>query len=200
MSDQRRGDTDLPERVSEGLDELDRDTTSVGVATVLRLFREEYVSLANRNRRHIAEISNAYRRLLRGVMVAGLVYAAVQIGLGVLGYHLQVQSSNTITSVQSGRHLSLGVTCAVQSAVAQAGRQVIAGSSTPPPAAQEAALERFGFPPFKKRHAEAELAAQQYVLSITRSIHKQIGHKGDKLVNHDGTINCKQLATLAKIG
>lgn len=108
-------------------------------------------------------------------------------------------ASDAVTGVQQGRQTSLRVTCAVQSAVAQAGRQVIAGSNVPPPAAEEKALEAFGFPPFKERHKQAQHAADLYVSGISASIDKQIGHKGDGLVNPDGTINCQRLAQLAKI-
>lgn len=108
-------------------------------------------------------------------------------------------SSDAVTSVQQGRQTSLRVTCAVQSAVAQAGRQVIAGSDVAPPTAEEKALEAFGFPPFKQRHKQAERAADLYVSGISASIDGKIGHKGDGLVDSDGTINCQRLAQLAKI-
>lgn len=108
-------------------------------------------------------------------------------------------SSDAVTSVQQGRQTSLRVTCAVQSAVAQAGRQVITGSNVPPPATQERALEALGFPPFKVRHRQALKAADDYVATISKHIDAQIGRKGDGLVKSDGTIDCTRLAELAKI-
>lgn len=194
-------DEQLSNEVAAQLEHMPGDPSADDIRSVLAAFRREYATFAQRNANRLNEINDVYRKLVRYIMIAGGIFFLLQLGLGAFGLHLQIQNKNTLTQVQSGRHVSLGVTCAVQSAVAQAGREVIAGSSTPPPAAQEQALEMFGFPPFAKRHQQAENAADAYVLNISNTIDKQIGRKGDGLVSKKtGTINCTRLAQLARIG
>lgn len=108
----------------------------------------------------------------------------------------QIQLSATLSAVQRNREVALRVTCAVESAVAQAGRTVIAGDQPPPPT-EEKALEALGFPPFRVRLQMQERAADAYVAGIAARIERQVGSKGDGLVLPGGRINCDRLVQIA---
>jgi hypothetical protein len=112
---------------------------------------------------------------------------------------LSLQNNATLQHVQEGRQTGSAVTCAIVSAFSQAGKRVITGPPKPPPTAQEQALEKLGFPPFPIRHQQQLTAGNEYIKSISNSIEEKIGHKGDGLVKHDGTIDCAKLAALSNL-
>lgn len=170
----------------------------------LRAIRAEYGALALRNRRLI--------RLMLKIVGGGFATLFVAFSLiAIVSYSLtqdQADTSKTalhaVEQVQLGRKLSLGVTCAVQSAIAQAGRETITASvQKKPPPAQEAAFERLGFPPFAARKKAAKDQANTYVQSISASIDAQVGRTGDGLIRQKGklagTIDCKRLAAVARV-
>lgn len=194
-------DEELAKQIDEQLEGMPNNPDAESVREVLVAFRREYSTFANRNAGRLDEINAVYRQFSRRVYAILAILAVVLLGLGLESLRLQTEHGQTISQVQAGRRISLRVSCAVQSAVAQAGEAVIAGPSTAPPPAQEAAFERLGFPPFKKRHAQAQASAKKYVAGIAASIDSQIGSKGDKLINQrTGTIDCQRLIQLARLG
>jgi hypothetical protein len=181
------------------LGELDRalDAVAPTERKALVALRREYTVFARRNAHRLATLG---KRLL----ITGLLFVVAQMALGVWGLRLQVQSTNlsrqnrdTLKQVQAGRQTSLGVACAVESAVAQSGRAVIAGSAKPPSAAEERALEALGFPPYSVRQRQQKKAADAYVAEIAKRIDQQIGSKGDGLVRPGGTLDCKRFEQIA---
>lgn len=217
MSDRRtrdrRADYDdheLEERIETELGKIDDPL----VHQLMVDLREEGRQLARANGKRLDKHNSYLRTLLRRVTLILAALVLIQLGLGVFGVHLQSQgqtasrnatnaaqnAEDALHAVQKGRSDALKVTCAVQSAIAQAGKQVIVGSTTPPSPAQERALENLGLPSFKVRQAQAAAAATGYVLSISTNIDKQIGSKGDHLVNKNGTLDCTRLAKVARIG
>lgn len=147
------------------------------------------------DRRKRAKGSKGRRATDRGQLLRDLVLAVV-----CLLVFLALSKQHTQTKViQEGRQTGSAVTCAIASAFGQAGKSVISGPAKPPPKAQEAALEQLGFPPFAVRRRAQVKAGNAYVTSISTRIDAQIGHKGDGLVNADGTINCVRLATLSHV-
>lgn len=204
-------DPELQERIESELGSIEDPLTR---QTMLDL-REEGRQLARANGKRLDQHNSYLRTLLRRVTVIMAAIFIIQLVLGIFGVHLQVQgqtashnagtaahnATDALHAVQKGRSDALKVTCSVQSAIAQAGKQVISGAQTKPPAAQERALEALGFPPFKVRQAQAKAAAAGYVTSISRSIETQIGaKKSDRLVNKNGTLNCARLAQVARVG
>lgn len=186
---------DLLVKLDNALDRVDTPTRDALIA-----LRNEYTIFAKRNQHRLQTLG-------RNLMIGGIIVFVIQFSLGLFGLHLQFTSSklsqdnrHTLAQVQDGRHVSLEVTCAVESAISQAGRSVITGSTVAPPPKQERALEDLGFPPFAVRHQQAEAAADGYVNSISKMIDKSVGSKGDGLIQHNGTINCDKLADLAKVG
>lgn len=135
---------------------------------------------------------NWYRDLWLVIITCTVMY------LALLSADYSDQARTLALAIQHERATALRVTCAVESAVAQAGRQVIAGS-TPPPPAEEKALERLGFPPFRVRMRMQERAADAYVAGIARRVDEQIGRRGDGLVQRGGTINCDRLVRLVRL-
>jgi len=195
----RQQDEELREEIERALGRLPEQPARDDVVTVLGAFRREYATFARRNAKRLDKTNELYRALFRVVVAGGIVVSTVLILLGFLSVHLQLNQKNTLAQVQSGRRTALSVTCAVESAVAQAGRVVIAGNLNPPSPEQERALERFGFPSFAIRHKEEEKAADLYVATIARYVDRQIGRKGDGLIRHGGTLDCKRLAQIAKL-
>lgn len=195
-------DAELERRVQASLEAVANEELRVALLT----FRTEYSTFAHRNARRLELINETFRRLLRGVLILGVLFALVQLALGILALSLESrtrtaleQNQAAVVQIQTGRRIALGVSCATQGAIAQAGRLVIAGPPTPPPLAQELALEHLGFPPFKIRHAAQQRQADAYVTGISVAIDRRIGHKGDHLVRADGTIDCTRYAALARL-
>lgn len=123
----------------------------------------------------------------------------ILIALAVLWVVLAIDLSATNKHVQAGRRFAISVTCAVESAVGEAGREVIAGSAAPvgPPRFLRN-LERLGYrpPPLAVR----EHAASAYVASIALAIERQVGVRGRRLIRPDGSLNCPVLLVLAHTG
>lgn len=126
-----------------------------------------------------------------------LIITATVVYLAFLSVGYSQQAANTARQIQAGRSAGVATTCAVLSAVAEAGREVIAGPSKLPPTREEQALERLGFPPFRIRHQEAEKAADAYVASLSRHVVSQVGARGQSLVRPGGRIDCGEFLKLA---
>lgn len=101
----------------------------------------------------------------------------------------------SLDAVRSGRHIAIAANCAVLSAVADAGRATIEHGATVTHH-EETALLRLGFPPEAVREAAARAEARAYVASISQAVDRQIGHRGDRLIRRDGTVDCRRLEVL----
>jgi hypothetical protein len=195
---ERRREQEHAERIEQSLKALPKHPTADDVRTVLVDFRHEYVGYARRNAGRLDRIFALYEQLARRVYRVLAILTVLLLLLAAFGDHLQSQGNDTITQVQSGRKLSLAVTCAVESATAQQGHKALLGPATPPK--DEAALERLGLTPFPVRHAAQKKAADAYERGIADSIDQAIGgHKGDGLVQSNGALDCQRLQRLAKV-
>jgi hypothetical protein len=148
---------------------------------------------------------NAYRDVWL-FLITVVVVIAVVVAVGgskqaqqssVQAEHAAKQASSAVAGQQQGRRLALRVSCAVESAIAEAGRSVIVSSAKPPPS-EERALERLGFPPYKVRVKLQEKAADAYVAGISKRVEQAIGSKGDRLVQPGGRLDCKAFLRLAR--
>lgn len=109
------------------------------------------------------------------------------------------KNRDVIHKVQEGRTTGSAISCAVISAFGVAGKEVISGSANSPETALTRFLEQHGYPSQKIRSAQAVAAGNAYIKSISDSIERKIGHKGDGLVRKDGTIDCTKLAALSNL-
>lgn len=114
----------------------------------------------------------------------------------LLGHENQQRVLEQQSQIQAGRHAAVLATCAIASAIGEAGRRTI-GNPAPLPPGVEALLDAHGFPPFSVREVQAHAAARSYVKGISASVEKQLGHRGDHLVRPDGSLDCPMLARLA---
>lgn len=123
------------------------------------------------------------------------VLLVVVCGLVVLSLNA---SGDALDRVQQGRIAGTKVTCAIASAISEAGRQTIEAQ----PFGESPFirfLERHGYPPASVRERQSQAAAAAYVSGISQRVERQIGHKSDGLINRDGTINCARLAAIAAV-
>lgn len=100
---------------------------------------------------------------------------------------------------QEGRKVALTVSCAVLSSVSEAGRQVIVRGSEQPDSPFMRFLEQHGYPRLAAREKAGQMAAEAYVAGISARIERSVGHRGDGLVNRDGTVNCVRLVGIPQI-
>lgn len=102
---------------------------------------------------------------------------------------------NALDRFNEGREFAVGATCAVESAVAQAGYAVITRAMPESPFARF--LEQHGYPPPRARALQAAEAGQQYVQQLAREVASRVGPKGARLILPDGSLDCVRLARLA---
>lgn len=128
--------------------------------------------------------STFHGRYLVAEIVASitLVFAAIAIYLSIVGYN------KTLSQVQQGRHAGSALTCAVVSSIAQAGKSVITGSLIANANLHQTAAMR----------RRANQYGEAYITAISHDLDHKVGHKGDHLINHDGTVNCTLFAEIAK--
>lgn len=179
-SEQERRAAEEVERALAGLSDTPARSE---VEAVLQAQRREYVAFARRNASRLDQIYAQLAKFVRQVLIVGLLFVVAQVTFGFLIFDL-------FNGQQSGRRFAVKVTCAAESAIAEQGRQVIEGSSMLLPPAQERALERLGFPPFKVRQLQSAKQANSYVGGIAKAIDKAVGHRGDGLVRKNGTLDC----------
>jgi hypothetical protein len=122
------------------------------------------------------------------------VWLVIITGLALLGIWL---NHNAVQGQIAGRHFAVGFTCAVQSAIAEGGRDVILGQTSRPVTRFERELEKLGYPPRAQRHKAAEQAAREYVQHISARVKAQVGANARNLIRPDGTIDCTRLQELA---
>lgn len=141
---------------------------------------------------------NRYRDVLLVIALGVTVWAVITASNA---NHL---ARRALVQVQQGRSTSLGVICAVESAIGQAGRETIEGGGVLPPALDRF-LQAHGYPPVAVRQAEAAQAASKYVGSIAAHIAKELAQRGksptlvSRLLRADGTINCRELARISNV-
>lgn len=112
--------------------------------------------------------------------------------------HASTRSDTAIQNVQTGRKNSLAVTCVIIDAFATAGRVTISSAGSLPESAFTRNLEKLGYPPLKVRQAQSVKAARGYVVLISDKVSAALGGKAAKrLVNKDGTIDCRQFKLIA---
>lgn len=119
------------------------------------------------------------------VIVSGLVAIAL------------INGRHTLRQIQEGRQFSVGVTCAVDTAITQAGYNVIVLGASAKETLFMRNLEKLGYPPLVVRKVQSRAAAQLYVTEISKAIEKSIGHKGDGLVLANGQLDCARFKVLS---
>jgi hypothetical protein len=121
--------------------------------------------------------------------------------LAILWLVLAINLSDTNKRVERGRHFAVGVTCAVESATAEAGKAVIEGSGAAPGnAAFLRNLEKLGYRPPAKAKPGHPGPGDLYVAQIAKQVQAQVGRKGARLIRKDGTLDCDRLEALASAG
>jgi len=133
----------------------------------------------------------------RSFAPSGQALYLVLISLVLLGGLSKLDG--VIKSQKEGRRDALGVSCAISGAVINAGRNVILSSSLPPkPPRFERNLHRLGFPSRAELSKGAQIAATLYARSIAEAVQRQVHVTG--IVHKDGTIDCKRLREVARVG
>lgn len=132
------------------------------------------------------------------ILVAGFLVAAgiVLFAVGLSEVKHASQTTQRVTqTIQQQRRQSSGLTCSIDSAIAEAGRQTILGAGAPEPPKVEALLEHLGAPPLVQRQAAALAGANAYASAISAAVARAIGGPAArKIVTSTGSLNCKQLA------
>lgn len=176
--------------------------------------------LRNRWRRRTHHPLSACLRLLRGELHPERnryrdVLLAIALGVTVWAVITASNASGTakqatatahraLAQVQQGRSTSIGVICAVQSALGEAGKETITGGGVLPPAL-DIFLQSHGYPPLSVRQKAAREQAARYVNSIGRHIEKELAQRGKsanlakRLLRKDGTIDCRELSSIANV-
>lgn len=131
-----------------------------------------------------------WRRLIRENGVR--LWLALATGLAAWSL---IGTNDRVDQQAEGRAVTIEVTCAVNGAIIDAGRQAIGGAEIQPPELRRN-LERLGLPPEKQRKAASEAAARQYARKIAEAVEKQAGVKG--IIRENGTIDCDRLLELSK--
>jgi hypothetical protein len=110
---------------------------------------------------------------------------------------IQNNQNNQFKSQQSaGRSFSIGVTCAVEDAVALAGEKVIVGNTGGISSRRFIRnLEKLGYIPPTK--AQEEKVANLYVHTIFDRVRQIEGEEGTNLITKNGTLNCARLIRLS---
>lgn len=112
-----------------------------------------------------------------------------------------------LRSQARGRRFVIAVNCATISAVAEAGRDVIASPANQPETPFDRALEGIGYPPRPQRVQQAKLLSTLYVQHIVSLVARHLASLGEvkhphalavRLVQSDGTINCGLLQSLGR--
>jgi hypothetical protein len=139
-------------------------------------------------------------RWLRRYVLPATLWSFLASGLAVwalvLGHENQQHVIAQQSQIQQGRKTAVLATCAIASAIGEAGRATI-GNPMPLPPGVEALLDAHGFPLFPVRKRQAQAAARAYVKGISASVETHLGHRGDHLVRPDGSLDCAVLAQLA---
>lgn len=108
-----------------------------------------------------------------------------------LGWHA---NQTAIHKIQASRQVAVNVTCGINAAIIDAGRSIIlSGTKKRPPASNERALRKLGFPPYKVRKTQAQQAAAAYAQFISHAVQQQVGARARGVVRRDGSIDCAAL-------
>lgn len=125
-------------------------------------------------------------RVLGGVLV---VAAIVSNGVAIrVALHTQAQQNED-------RRLAQDFSCAVASAVVDAGIATIKAGGTLPPEF-ERNLRKLGYPSAEERKVGQELAAAAYARSIATRVQASTGRTD--LVRPDGSLDCKRLRQVTR--
>lgn len=133
------------------------------------------------------------RRLLRENWYRDvwLLLLSIVLVLMVLGLQTKVDRQ------REGRAIAINVMCGGISAVIEAGRATITGSSRSFSPEFERNLERLGYPPRKQRTQAANAAAKAYAAAIAKSVQEESGVKD--LVRKDGSLDCARLRKVTHV-
>lgn len=138
------------------------------------------------------------KRQLRSSNIENRVLYLFAVAVAVFCAFLVTKVSDLQTEQQSGRKISLSVTCTVLGAIAEGGKATISTASGGPANPKlERGLRRLGLPPFKVRQKQAQAAGDAYVNGIAQRVQDATGVSN--LIRDDGTINCARLRSLAKL-
>lgn len=134
-------------------------------------------------------------RLLWGrwlVVVVALVLAG-----GAFAY-TQYRTSHVLDQLRQSRLATNATRCAITSAIAAAGKDVIS-PPVPPDTPFTKFLEAHGYPDRATRERQSAAAGRAYIRDVSREIEERLGKRGDRLINRDGTINCTVLGQLSGV-
>lgn len=212
MSERRKVGSEVHDEILRQLNQLPEHPSADEIRHIVVDLRREYSGFAQRNAGRLDRINALYHRLVRTVVVIGVVFAVMQLAIGLFGVGLQSDTNRSsqqaasaasnavraLRQIQEGRRIATKFSCSALSAVSLAGERVISGSGgTETPLARF--LEQHGYPPPKIRQRQARLAARAYQQEINRRIFSTVGPKAKGLVQKDGTFNCTRLAKLSAV-
>lgn len=134
----------------------------------------------------------ASREAIGALIIAGIALAiALTLALGVLGTNGKVESQ------REGRRVAVDVLCGGLSAVAEAGRATITGSTDSLSPELTAFLERHGYPPLAVREREAEAGGKAYAKLIADAVAKR-AKRTDLVDAKTGALKCERLLEAAQ--
>lgn len=144
-------------------------------------------------------MSRVYVRRRRDWLVIGMgAICLICLVVTLVVSATTLRNREDLLDQKAGRAVALDVTCGAASAVIEAGRRTITGSSVArdPKTGKvdqkrELALRKLGFPPLKVRERHAAEAAAEYAREIARRVEEQSGRRG--LVRKDGALDCGRL-------
>lgn len=145
------------------------------------------------------------RRTDRLVILCAVTSLCCLIAVIFFGF-TTLDTNSGLDQQKAGRATALSVSCGTNKAIIESGRTaILSGTAAPPPARQEAALRRLGFPPYKVRVRLAQAAARVYARKIAETVQAAVAQNLDTgqaagLVNRDGTLNCDRYKSLAGAG
>lgn len=105
----------------------------------------------------------------------------------------------SLSQISHSRKAAVTLTCGVLTAVTTAGWDTVTGGVLPEdPFTRQ--LERFGYPPYSVRQAQARQAGDAYVNTIAARIAKVAGdRRAADLVMPRGAINCRRFIRLSGV-
>lgn len=139
----------------------------------------------------------SWAQLLRRRMTGANIAAFIATLLSGIAVAVTFQN---VMDIQTGRRNASGITCAAISAVSEQGRLLVVNSAeAPTPPELELFLRKYGYPTPAQREKAAKAIGQAYVQGIAKAVQNEIGPRGSSVVRPDGTLDCTQVAKVARI-
>lgn len=152
-----------------------------------------YIKRANANQDRLDKLEERYQKVAHAVF-AGIAVTVLSVVLAAVGVFL------LLARIQDSRRTGLGVSCGIASAVVDAGRAVITGSSASSDPVFLRNLEKLGYPPKKVRDEQARQLAEKYTQVITDRVAKQAGAHTAREVLRGGRLDCAAVERASGLG